>query len=163
MHVRVCPECGEEFRPDIVSCSDCGATLRDANDDVTSAVGARAPVVAADPPGEADPGTDYALIFSTIESDAMRDAAAALAHAGLTFRVAGNATGFQLLVRRDDRPRASQALGTREGAVVVGPESDAAAEGHGGPCPACGTALAACAVECPDCGLVLGGDTERES
>ncbi len=156
MHVRVCPECGEEFRPDIVSCSDCGATLRDAYDDGASRPDAEVSGEQAEPTDDAD----YAPVFTTIESDVMRDAAAALAKEGVPFRVAGNATGYQLLVRADDRPRASQALGTRDGAVVFGPELDAAAEEHGGPCPACGTALAAAVVECPECGLVLGDDTE---
>jgi len=156
MHVRVCPECGEEFRPDIVSCSDCGAELRDAYDDGPSPAHAEAPAGRPEPADDAD----YAPIFTTIESDVMRDAAAALAKAGIPFRVAGNATGYQLLVRADDRPRASQALGTRDGAVVFGPEMDAAAAEHGGPCPACGTVLAADVLECPECGLVLGDDTK---
>src|SRR4029079_9217687 len=29
MHVRICPECDEEYRPEIVTCVDCGATLED--------------------------------------------------------------------------------------------------------------------------------------
>ena len=28
-HVRVCRECGEEYRPEIVRCADCGGELED--------------------------------------------------------------------------------------------------------------------------------------
>ena len=28
-HVRVCRDCGEEYRPEIVRCADCGGELED--------------------------------------------------------------------------------------------------------------------------------------
>ena len=28
-HVRVCRECGEEYRPEVVRCADCGGELED--------------------------------------------------------------------------------------------------------------------------------------
>ena len=31
-HVRVCRECGEEYRPEIVRCADCGGELEDRYD-----------------------------------------------------------------------------------------------------------------------------------
>ena len=29
MHVRVCVECGEEYRPEVAQCADCGGDLED--------------------------------------------------------------------------------------------------------------------------------------
>ncbi|HVR71427.1 MAG TPA: hypothetical protein VMT87_11345 [Vicinamibacteria bacterium] len=156
MHVRVCPDCGEEFRPEIVRCSDCGAELRDSFDDAPPGPPAGAPAGVSAPADDAE----YSPIFTTIESEAMRDAAAALAQAGVSFRASGNQTGFQLRVRSEDRPRAAQALGIREGAVLLGPESEAAAGHEGGPCPACGTGLRPGQLECPECRLVLGEEGE---
>ena len=33
VHIRVCRECGEEYRPHIVSCADCGGELEDVYED----------------------------------------------------------------------------------------------------------------------------------
>jgi predicted RNA-binding Zn-ribbon protein involved in translation (DUF1610 family) len=153
MHVRVCPACGEEFRPEIVRCSDCGAELQDAHDDD----GPPAPQVV-EPGGDSadEDAEDYTPIFTAIESEVMRDAAAALAGAGVPFRASGNATGFQLLVRPDDRARAARALAGRDGAVAFRADPGEEAAGGEPSCPACGAALRASAVECPDCWLVVG-------
>ena len=32
MHVRVCVDCDEEYRPDITTCADCGGRLEDRHD-----------------------------------------------------------------------------------------------------------------------------------
>lgn len=148
-HIRTCPDCGEEFRPEIVRCSDCGAELVDRYDDEAQTL---------DGPEPAEPETHdvYSAIFTAIESEAMREAASALAAEGIGFRATGNSLGFQLLVRSEDRTRAVEALGGREGAVVFEPESSLSAGQDGGPCPACGAAVAAGARECPECQLVLG-------
>ena len=37
MHVRVCVECGEEYRPEIAVCADCGGALEDRRDDIEQA------------------------------------------------------------------------------------------------------------------------------
>ena len=36
MHVRVCVDCGEEYRPQITACADCGGRLEDRDDDGAS-------------------------------------------------------------------------------------------------------------------------------
>lgn len=148
-HTRTCPDCGEEFRPEIVRCSDCGAELVDRYDDE-----AQTP----DAAEAAEPGTHdvYSPIFTAIESEAMREAAAALAAGGIGFKATGNSLGFQLLVRSEDRTQAIEALGGRQGAVVFEPESSLSPGQDGGPCPACGAAVAAGALECSECQLVLG-------
>jgi hypothetical protein len=152
MHVRICPECGEEFRPEIVHCSDCGALLEDRHDDE----GAGALPV--DPSALAEPAPaapeDYLPVFTSAGSDELKAAAASLAAAGVAFRASGSALSFQLLVRADDYAAAAQALGGRDGAVIVTPESVTA--GDGASCPACSTALAPGSLECPECQLVLG-------
>jgi predicted amidophosphoribosyltransferase len=147
-HIRTCPECGEEFRPEIVRCSDCGALLEDRHDDVP-------PRETTEPPEPESEG-DYSPVFTAIESEAMRDAAASLAAEGILFRATGSALGFQILVRSEDRAQAITALGGREGAVLFEPESVPSPGQDGGPCPACGAYVAAGAVECPECQLVLG-------
>lgn len=147
--VRYCPDCGEEFRPEIVRCSDCGAGLVDRYDDEAQTPDAAEP---------AEPETHdvYSPIFTAIESEAMREAAAALAAGGIGFKATGNSLGFQLLVRSEERAQAIAALGGREGAVVFEPESSLSPGQDGGPCPACGAAVAAGARECPECQLVMG-------
>jgi hypothetical protein len=152
-HTRTCPDCGEEFRPEIVRCSDCGAELVDRYDD-----GAQTPDAAeAAGPEKHDV---YSPIFNAIESEAMREAAAALAAGGIGFKATGNSLGFQLLVRSEDRAQAIAALGGREGAIRFEPDSSLSPGQDGGPCPACGGAVAAGALECPECQLVVGGAGE---
>jgi predicted amidophosphoribosyltransferase len=147
-HIRTCPDCGEEFRPEIVRCSDCGAELVDSHDDLPRHE-------TAEPP-EPEAEGDYSSVFTAIESEAMREAAASLAAEGIVFRATGSALGFQILVRPADRAAAIAALAGREGAVVFEPESSPSTGSEGGPCPACGAIVAAGAHECPECQLVLG-------
>ena len=151
MHTRNCPECGEEFRPEIVRCSDCGAELVDRHEEEGHTVV---------PPGSAPPAGEearYVAVFSAIGSDALREAADAVAAAGLPFRATGSALGFQLLVRAQDRAQAVDALGGREGALLFQPESATGAGEEAAPCPSCGARVAAGTLECPECQLVLGG------
>jgi hypothetical protein len=149
MHTRSCPDCGEEFRPEIVRCSDCGAELQDRYDD-------DAQERKAAEPAEPECAESYAPVFTTIETEALREAAACLAAAAIAFRATGNSTGYQLLVRPGDRSLAVQALAGREGALVLAPESPLAPGHEGGPCPACGAQLDAGLLECPECQLALG-------
>jgi hypothetical protein len=155
MHVRVCPDCGEEFRPGIVTCSDCGALLQDRHLTEGADGSDRGKTSLVPPPdAETESAEDYVIVFSSIEADGMREAAAALVAAGIAFRANGNAAGFQLLVHPEDQVPAVQALAGRDGAVTQtstpGPD-----DGHF--CPACGTEVAVDAVECPACELVIGG------
>ena len=158
-HVRICPDCGEEFRPEIVRCSDCGATLVDRYGTEAPERGAdRTPSAIATEAADDDSADDYSAVFSAGTAEAMRDAADALVAAGIAFRLSGNAAAFDLLVHHDDYETAAQALAGREGAVTLSAQPPPQ-EGHGAlACPACETALPAGARECPECQLVVGAD-----
>jgi hypothetical protein len=153
MHVRRCPDCGEEFRPDIVDCSDCGALLVDADDERPASPGEADTSAYAD--ASAESAEDQALVFSSLQAQALREAADTLAAAGIRFRASSKGAAFHLFVFRDQWLAATEALAGRDGAIVLTPE---AADGEGPPCPACGATLAPGAVECPECQLVLGGE-----
>jgi hypothetical protein len=160
MHVRVCPDCGEEFRSEIVRCSDCGALLVDHRGDetvgdVTGEMGG--PELASEVPAESP--EDFLPVFTATGSAELREAAGRLAAAGVRFRATGNSTALGLLAHADDFAAATQALAGLEGAVVLGPQTDADATA----CPACGTALPAGAEVCPECQLVVGGDAGPSS
>lgn len=160
MHVRVCPDCGEEFRPEIVRCSDCGAVLVDPHESQT---GGQAPNIAAPEapePGGDDSLEDHHLVFSSTSSEALRGAADALVAAGIAFRITHRGAALELLVHADDYAAAAPALTGRDGALVVDTQPDAPEEQHVKACPACGTSLAADAVECPECELVVGGNDD---
>jgi hypothetical protein len=155
MHVRSCPECGEEFRPEIVHCSDCGALLEDRYEGEAPADAAASPGAPDAPPPLA--AEDFILAFSGVDSVTVRRAAARLARAGIPFRLN---SAYQVLVPREQGEAAMDALGGREGAVSKSAGSEAAAaEGR---CPACEAALPAEAVECPECQLVVGGEPDPD-
>jgi hypothetical protein len=148
MHVRLCPECGEEFRPEIVTCSDCGATLVDhwegepeEGEDVPLPPRPETPSAARPPEGF----KPVASASTAIEIDPI---ARTLGAAGIVFAVTGAVNHFSLLVAPEDVERALALLGVGE----APPEAHAT-------CPACGADVQG-AGECPDCGLALAGDPE---
>jgi hypothetical protein len=152
MHVRVCVECGEEYRPEIAACAECGGRLEDRNDDGERTV--LPPAV----PAETGPGPDAAFTDAVLHADRatdLTDDADRLLEAGIEFRLRPTpGAGFRVLVSAADRDRA---LG------VLGLLADADATARSGDCPACGTRIALGAVECPECGLVAGDDPEGDS
>ena len=155
MHTRYCPNCDDEFRPDIVRCSDCGGELEDRYDEEDG--GERRDGEAAEHEPAAPP-EEYRPVFGCMESATLKEAAGLLAAARVPFRATGCSTGFQLLVREADQSAAAAALQGREG-VLAGPDDAEPTVGaEGGACPACGTAVPAAALECPECGLVVGGE-----
>jgi hypothetical protein len=155
MHVRTCPDCGEEFRPEIVRCSDCGADLVDQYEDGETR--GEAPADMGPDVAGPEPVEDWASVFTSTSSEALREAAASLAAAAVRFRAGATGVYLQLRVPADDYTRAAQALAGHDGAVVVTeatvPEGQEAAA-----CPACATPVPADAMECPECQLVVGGD-----
>ena len=165
MLVRVCPNCGEEFRPDILRCSDCGAELVTHDDE--------------EPPGPSPHrgalgafGDSQDAARPIAWSDQARDLvpfADRLVEAGVVFRIGqrpvdkqGRSHGFELRVGDKDRESATRAL-----APFATPESgvtllEAAAvpgsgEAEGLACPACNAPVPYVGDECPECGLILGG------
>jgi hypothetical protein len=158
MHVRVCTECGEEYRPEIAVCADCGGALEDRHDDGPEA---------RDPgPGGAEggrePDSDEGFTDPVLRADGVNgltEAADRLAEQGIGFRIrparrggAEHASGYRLLVAPEDREEALGALG------LLAPER---AGGEARHCPACETAIPPGALECPECGLAAGDDPNQ--
>jgi len=152
MHVRKCPECGEEFRPEIVRCSDCGATLVDHWDEEGGeGRGSDAGREAEIPPNVPLPG-DHRPVASAPTAAEIEPMARRLGEAGIPFAVTGSMQLFMLLVPEADVARAMELLAGPE----EPPESSAEPSAN---CPACG-ADARGAEECPDCGLTLRSDPQ---
>ena len=161
MHVRVCPECDEEFRPEIVHCSDCGAMLEDRFEGQDGAT-----VVAAMPGPDAgshsaDSGTEgtYVRILRADRAAELEPLAQQLGKAGLPFQVRTAQLSFELLIREEDHDRVRDALGD-----LLKASSPAADETPFDPdvgysvCPACGCRLAPRTEDCTECGLAVGGE-----
>jgi hypothetical protein len=170
-HVRVCRECGEEYRPEIVRCADCGGELEDRYEgDGDDALPHPAPE-----PAAAAELAGYRVLFMTPRAADLVPLAERLRESALQYRLAeqpaateGAPPRYALLVQDKDAAGALVAL-----ADLVAPHEDGAGVDvvetrfhpeHGYvACPACGAEAAPGAVECPDCGLGLaGGDGEAE-
>jgi uncharacterized protein with PIN domain len=163
---RVCRDCGEEFRPEIARCSDCGGELVDPNEKDPGQV------VAAFPAGSGPPDEDLAdfrPIFVGAQAALLVPLAEALKVEGIAFRLVeelsdperGTVT-FGLLVREADRAQALLALGPLlgeegDGGRLQAVETHFAESGSYSRCPACDSEVAATAAECPECGLVIAG------
>jgi len=151
MHVRVCVECGEEYRPEIVACADCGGRLEDRHDD-----GERTVPPAAEPYDRGlEPDAEFTeTILHAEKATDLTQEADRLVEGGIAFRLRpGRKAGYRLLVAAPDRDRALALLGLL---------ADEGAQGSEGSCPACGTRLPAGVVECPECGLMVGDDPQGE-
>jgi RNA polymerase subunit RPABC4/transcription elongation factor Spt4 len=170
MHVRVCPECGEEYRPDIAVCADCGAELIDRwEDDGGRVVNADGTPAADKAEAPDEPGVPMRALFAGPPA-ALRPLADTLVDGGLPFelipedRVEYRRTeGARLFlaVPATDAERALDLLadyrgrGTELGLTEL-------AQTWGGhdddpPCPACNAQVPPDADTCPECGLELGG------
>src|SRR5262245_7715889 len=58
MHVRVCRDCGEEYRPEIARCADCGGELLDRYEGEEGAPVGGEPPPAGETPAEAEASPD---------------------------------------------------------------------------------------------------------
>ena len=171
MHVRVCVDCGEEYRPEVARCADCGGELEDRHDDggtfestTTSRIAASAdePLPGARPLALASDARDLVPL------------ADALLRAGLAFRIAARELpgderprGFELRVQDPDRRAALRVVvplmesggGVTLLELVASDTADPVEDAGDEPsCPACEARLPASAKECPECGLGLAGE-----
>jgi len=174
MHVRVCVECGEEYRPEIAVCADCGGALEDrflgeGEDDEG------APASRKKPDEPAAPAVDlsgHRPVFLSSQATALVPLAEALREAGLAFHIVEQASDasreratFALLVRDEEAERALRTL-----APLLDDEGDphrlhaveSAYQAERGyvSCPACGATVEAGAKECAECGLGLASEGE---
>lgn len=167
-HVRVCRDCAEEYRPEIVRCADCGGELEDRYPGQEPA-----PKPAQDPAPETEL-VGYRVLFVTSRATDLVPMADRLRQTATPYRLAeqpGSEKGapprYAILVRDGDGKAALAAV-----TDLVAPHEDAAdvhaVETRFDPeqgylqCPACGTAPALGANECPECGLGLGGEEPAE-
>jgi len=167
-HVRVCRECGEEYRPEVVRCADCGGELQDRYE----GEGEASPAHPAPEEATAAELTGYRVLFMTPRAADLVPLAERLRDTRVLYRLAeqpapaeGAPPRYALLVRDAD---AAGALGAI--ADIVAPHEDAAGvhavetlfdPGRGYlQCPACGAEAALGAAECHECGLGLAGGDE---
>lgn len=168
MHVRVCVDCGEEYRPDVQACADCGGRLEDRFED--------APRPRKEPEVKKTPAIDlsgHTEVFVARQASHVLDAAEALREAGLSSRIVEATEGpekqptFRLFVRQEDAPQAVRALAPFHG-FEGDPDQLLAVDSGFEPglgyaqCPACGSNVPAGAKECPECGLLLGAEEDGD-
>jgi hypothetical protein len=167
-HVRVCRDCGEEYRPDILRCADCGGELEDRYP------GSDARAAAPPPPAvpEAEPAAGHALYRSSQVRDLV-PMAERLRERAIECRIAEQPGGskdapphYVLVVREED---ATAALAAVADLMAPGVSADLHAvesrydrERGYLQCPACGAAQPSGARECPECGLGLAGEEAAE-
>jgi len=169
VHVRVCRDCGEEYRPEIVSCGDCGGKLEDRYEaDQDGDPDSPSPGASPRPPEPEVPElTGYCPIFSTDQAPALVPLAERLRDAGMAFHLRESASGsrrsaarYHLLVPVSDADQARRELapllGEGEGAQPARGIDSEFADGSYRRCPACGAPLSGAPLECPGCGLALG-------
>jgi hypothetical protein len=166
VHVRVCRDCGEEYRPEIAVCADCGGTLQDRWGDENDPR-ATVPRPAAPATPEAPDRSGFRPVFVTSQATILVPLAECLREASIEFilhesakNLRAPAASFSLLVRDEDAARALRELapllaGAEESGRFHTVETAFEAGAYRN-CPACGVELAAVADECPACGLGLG-------
>jgi ribosomal protein L40E len=168
MHVRICRDCGEEYRPEAVRCADCGGELEDRKPGEEPEA----------PPPEPDEApvdaAGHRALFLTPRAAELVPLAERLRETRIEYRLAqqpapaaGAPARYALLVRDEDAAGALSAL-----ADLLAPDEPAegirAVETRFDPgrgyvqCPACGAEPPPGADECPGCGLGLGGEPEAE-
>jgi hypothetical protein len=166
MHVRVCRDCGEEYRPEITVCSDCGGVLEDRHTD--SHTDSDAPPSGIRRASESEQVsrpdlTGHRPVFQTRQPREIVPAAELLREAGLAFLLVETPlqndearSTLALFVREEDASSALQLL-----APLYGPDAAAySSRSDDTRCPACDAVVAAGTAECPDCGLVLSREPE---
>lgn len=153
MHTRVCRNCGEEYRPEVVQCADCGGQLDDRFDEP----GAAPPI---EVPAQARLPIDGNLrvVFSASRAADLEPLAERLGEARVPFAVRGGVNAFDLMVPHGDVERALELVRAMLG-HLPDPQPGFVDEGR---CPACGAALTSRSGECPDCGLALSGPEAGE-
>jgi len=158
-HVRVCRECGEEYRPGVLSCADCGGELEDRFEGQEPAA---PPGRAPEQPAPAPAAIRALFVMSHLAdlvpmADRLREAGIECRLGEASARTEGVPSRYGLFVgeeRADDAMKALVGHGAANPAQAV----EAGSEEEQGRlvCPACGTQAAAGTAECTECGLVLG-------
>ena len=168
VHVRVCVDCNEEYRPEVARCADCGGDLQDRHDDEGS--GEASTLAHADTDFDR-PLPDAHALATSADARELVPLADRLVAAGLQFRivareVAGESRphGFELRVTDVDRSAALAAVAALvepgSGVTLLVMRALPASDDEHLRCPACDTPVAASSLECSECGLGLEGERE---
>ncbi len=168
--IRVCRDCGEEYRAGVARCADCGGELQDRLLDEEGN-----PVEPEQEPAAETPApvvnSAHRVVFITPKAAELVPLAEALREGGIEYPLAeqpatveGAASRYALLVNEAD---AASALQTLEPLLAEEAGEDLHAvetrfeAGRGYvACPACGTEQPPGAVECSECGLAFGAEAE---
>ena len=171
VHVRRCRECGEEYRPEVVTCADCGGPLVDADDE-------QVPFEARPRPGSAPetrpaarvPPEGYVPVYVGRELREIDPLVERLEEHAIPFHVQDtpgerghSPSSYSVLV-----PEAEASRGRRVLAPLLGEGADPEAADRGFDpergymsCPACSAEMPRGAEACPDCGLAVAPDAEE--
>jgi hypothetical protein len=157
---KLCPECHEEYMLLATRCAECDVELVHGDE-----------LALEEEELEAFPAASELECVRVAPIAWIRALSEALQQGGVVHRVEpagpddapegqrpevfGDVQLFGLYVRVEHAPTARE-LDASIAAQVLPEEAPALAEGEEETCPACGTALAADAIECSDCGLRLG-------
>jgi predicted amidophosphoribosyltransferase len=163
IHVRVCRECGEEYRPDIATCADCGGELEDVYEEEGAPPAPRG--VAREDPEPIDL-SDHRAVFQTPRAPDLVPMAERLKETGIEFHLVeggeeGGPSRYSLVVREAEVKRALETLADLVAPHATGDEVRAlethyeAGRGYVR-CPACGAEQGSGLAECAECGLTLG-------
>ena len=168
-HVRVCRDCGEEYRPEIVRCADCGGELEDRypGDEPRPTGGAGR--------GRPTPSSSAIACCSRPRGPPIScrwRSGCARRRSSVGSRSSRAPRKARRRATRSSSPTAHAKAALAAVTDLVAPHEDAAdvhaVETRFDPergyvqCPACGTAPPPGAVECPECGLGLGGGEAAE-
>jgi hypothetical protein len=163
-YVAVCTRCGAEFQPHVTTCIDCGGAT-ETRMETPGAAWTPPPRPVPPPPPEPTafslpPGAEAAGVFSASLEPAL-DLAVFLERRGVPCRLDLVDRGkpvavYAVCVAPADFERALTLQ--RDHVAEIVPDGELPPEPHPpGSCPACGAAVPAGAVECPECELVVGG------
>ena len=157
MPVKICTRCGAEYLPQAQACADCGGRLEYLSGDAGPApVAATASRVAV----FLGPYREACRLRETLERqeiDGWIEERHDLEVTGFhDLQVDQDRPGlFEVMVMAGDRPRAEELRQRLDLPAELIPEGQEFVEGR---CPACGFTFSEDpGLECPDCGLVLGG------
>ncbi len=172
LSVKVCRDCGEEYRLEAIQCADCGGELEVRALDES---GERTQIDEAPP--EPTEARNHRVVFVTPAASELVPLVEALRAGGVPHRLAEQsarasraAPRYALLVPEEEAAAALRIL-----APLLAPEAQAehveSIESRFQPehgylrCPACGAEQAGKSLECAECGLGLGepsGETSCE-
>jgi RNA polymerase subunit RPABC4/transcription elongation factor Spt4 len=169
---KVCRRCGEEYRPEIERCTDCGGELEARYDDGHGGVMPATPLATEHATGgePAAASTDRhtpgeSSIYSSHAAADLKPLAERLIEVEIPFRFVchrptapKDPASFELLVNNDNLEHAFRVVAPLLDAdpeALVAVERAFDAEGGYRSCPACGQPLNSGAAKCPACALAL--------